>query len=52
MTFGEAFAYVYSGQYGDVSQLGFFNATLIITQLLFAGIICILLDELLQVSIF
>lgn len=49
MTFGEAFAYVYSGQYGDVSQLGFFNATLIITQLLFAGIICILLDELLQV---
>ncbi|GMH19163.1 hypothetical protein Nepgr_021004 [Nepenthes gracilis] len=45
---GEAVAYVLSGMYGSVSQLGVGNAILIILQLCFAGIIVICLDELLQ----
>ncbi|MQL73742.1 hypothetical protein Taro_006090 [Colocasia esculenta] len=45
---GEAVAYVLSGMYGSVSQLGTGNAILIILQLIFAGIIVICLDELLQ----
>ncbi|XP_065866871.1 uncharacterized protein [Euphorbia lathyris] len=45
---GEAVAYVLSGMYGSVSQLGAGNAILIIVQLCFAGIIVICLDELLQ----
>lgn len=45
---GEAVAYVLSGMYGSVGQLGVGNAVLIIIQLCFAGIIVICLDELLQ----
>lgn len=45
---GEAVAYVLSGMYGSVGQLGVGNAILIISQLFFAGIIVICLDELLQ----
>ncbi|CAI8606855.1 unnamed protein product [Vicia faba] len=45
---GEAVAYVLSGMYGSVGQLGVGNAILIILQLFFAGIIVICLDELLQ----
>ncbi|WOL09238.1 protein transport protein Sec61 subunit alpha-like [Canna indica] len=45
---GEAVAYVLSGMYGSVGQLGTGNAILIILQLFFAGIIVICLDELLQ----
>ncbi|PWA56123.1 secY protein transport family protein [Artemisia annua] len=45
---GEAVAYVLSGMYGSVGQLGVGNAILIIVQLCFAGIIVICLDELLQ----
>lgn len=45
---GEAVAYVVSGMYGSVDQLGVGNAILIILQLFFAGIIVICLDELLQ----
>ncbi|CAA3007621.1 transport Sec61 subunit alpha-like [Olea europaea subsp. europaea] len=45
---GEAVAYVLSGMYGSVGQLGVGNAVLIILQLCFAGIIVICLDELLQ----
>lgn len=45
---GQAVAYVLSGMYGNVSQLGVGNAILIIVQLCFAGIIVICLDELLQ----
>merc|ERR1712139_180987 len=41
-------AYVVSGMYGDVKDLGAGNAILIIMQLFFAGVIVILLDELLQ----
>ncbi|KAL3697659.1 hypothetical protein R1sor_011735 [Riccia sorocarpa] len=48
ITIGEAVAYVLSGMYGDVRNLGAGNAILIIVQLFFAGIIVICLDELLQ----
>lgn len=48
ITIGEAVAYVLSGMYGDVRELGAGNAILIILQLFFAGIIVIILDELLQ----
>jgi protein transport protein SEC61 subunit alpha len=48
ITLGEAVAYVLSGMYGDVSDLGAGNAILIILQLFFAGVIVIILDELLQ----
>ncbi|KAF4658421.1 Protein transport protein Sec61 subunit alpha [Perkinsus olseni] len=45
---GEAAAYVMSGMYGDVTEIGAGNALLIIIQLFFAGVIVLLLDELLQ----
>ena len=48
ITFIEAVAYVFTGMYGDVSDIGMFFCLLIVGQLVFAGIICILLDELLQ----
>merc|ERR1712232_1397754 len=48
ITLGEAVAYVISGMYGDVKDLGAGNAILIIVQLFFAGVIVILLDELMQ----
>lgn len=44
----EAFAYVWSGAYGDLGSLGAGNALLIIFQLVFAGIIVIMLDEMMQ----
>jgi len=48
ITIGEAVAYVASGMYGPVSELGYGNATLIILQLFCAGVIVLVLDELLQ----
>jgi len=48
ITIGEAVAYVISGMYGDVRELGAGNAILIIIQLFCAGVIVIILDELLQ----
>jgi len=48
ITIGEAVAYVLSGMYGDVKDLGAGNAVLIIIQLAAAGVIVIILDELLQ----
>lgn len=48
MTLGESIAYVCSGMYGDLGSLGAGNAVLLILQLLVAGIIIILLDELLE----
>merc|ERR1712159_265393 len=48
ITLGEAVAYVVSGMYGDIQELGAGNAILIIIQLFFAGVIVIILDELLQ----
>merc|ERR1712166_1293443 len=46
ITIGEAVAYVVSGMYGDIKDLGATNAILIIIQLFCAGVI--VLDELLQ----
>ena len=43
ITVGEAVAYVLSGMYGDVKDLGAGNALLVIIQLFMAGIIIILL---------
>jgi protein transport protein SEC61 subunit alpha len=48
ITVGEAVAYVVSGMYGDVRELGAFHASLIVLQLCAAGIIVICLDEMLQ----
>jgi protein transport protein SEC61 subunit alpha len=48
ITIGQGSAYVFSGLYGDVKDLGAGNALLIVIQLFFAGIIVIILDELLQ----
>jgi len=48
ITLGEAVAYVLSGMYGEMADLGAGNAILIIIQLFTAGIIVIILDELLQ----
>merc|ERR1711865_583426 len=48
ITLGEALAYVLSGMYGEIKDLGATNAILIIIQLFCAGVIVIVLDELLQ----
>jgi protein transport protein SEC61 subunit alpha len=48
ITIGQGSAYVLSGMYGEPNELGFGNSILIITQLFFAGVIVIILDELLQ----
>jgi len=47
-TFAEATAYVMSGVYGTIGQLGVINAVLIVAQLTMAGFVVLLLDELLQ----
>mmetsp|Transcript_111068 Transcript_111068/g.155926 ORF Transcript_111068/g.155926 Transcript_111068/m.155926 type:complete len:478 (+) Transcript_111068:93-1526(+) len=48
ITMGEAVAYVMSGMYGSLREIGATSAILIILQLFFAGIVVILLDELMQ----
>lgn len=48
ITTGEAIAYVVSGMYGDIGSIGIGNALLIITQLFFAGLVVLILDELLN----
>merc|ERR1719201_670674 len=48
ITIGQSVAYFVSGMYGDLGTIGLGNAVLIIFQLFFAGIIVIILDELLQ----
>jgi len=48
ITIGQGTAYVLGGMYGDVKDLGFGNSFLIVLQLFFAGIIVLILDELLQ----
>ena len=48
ITNGEAIAYVVSGMYGDLNTLGAGNAILIVLQLFAAGMVVIILDELLQ----
>eukprot|EP01134_Creolimax_fragrantissima_P002875 CFRG2875T1 len=48
ITFGQACLYVLMGMYGDPSQMGMGVCILIVVQLVFAGLIVLLLDELLQ----
>jgi protein transport protein SEC61 subunit alpha len=48
ITFGEAVAYLLSGMYGPVGELGLINSVLIIAQLFLAGFMVLMLDELLQ----
>jgi len=48
ITIGQGTAYVLSGMYGDLSDLGAGNAFLLVVQLFFAGILVIVWDELLQ----
>ncbi|EPY23124.1 protein transport protein SEC61 subunit alpha [Strigomonas culicis] len=48
ITVCEASAYVSSGMYGEPSRIGFFMCAVIVLQLLFSTIVCMLLDELLQ----
>ncbi len=48
ITLGEAIAYVMSGMYGDVKDLGMGNCLLIVVQLFCAGVIILLLDELMS----
>ena len=47
ITFGEALAYLLSGMYGPVGELGLIRRVLIICQLFFAGFMILMLDELL-----
>lgn len=48
ITFGEAIAYVMSGMYGEVEKLGVGTSMLLIAQLVIAGILVMILDELLS----
>lgn len=48
MTVGQAFVQVYTGFYGSPQSLGTTYCLLLVMQLIFSGIIIILLDELLQ----
>ena len=48
ITLGEALAYVLSGMYGDVRDLGAVTSILLIVQLTFAGVIVLTLDDLLS----
>ncbi|MHA1147032.1 MAG: preprotein translocase subunit SecY [Promethearchaeota archaeon] len=48
LTMFNTIAYIYGGAFGPREQLGIINGSYIFLQLLFAGIIIILLDELLQ----
>jgi len=48
ITLVEAIVYVMSGMYGDLDKLGMGNAIMIVLQLFIAGVIVLLLDEMLQ----
>ena len=48
MTLGQAVVYVLTGMYGDPSQMGTGICCLIVIQLFVAGLIVLLLDELLS----
>jgi protein transport protein SEC61 subunit alpha len=45
LCFGEAAGQIWYGAYGPPSQLGAINITLILLQLLFSGVVVILLDS-------
>eukprot|EP00919_Chromeraceae_sp_WS-2016_P050165 GHVR01118987.1.p1 GENE.GHVR01118987.1~~GHVR01118987.1.p1 ORF type:complete len:118 (+),score=7.34 GHVR01118987.1:296-649(+) len=48
IAFGQAFAYTWSGMYGDLSAIGAGNAILIVVQLTFAAFVTILLDDMMS----
>jgi len=48
ITLVEAIVYVMSGMYGDLDKLGTGNAVMIVLQLFIAGVIVLLLDDMLQ----
>jgi len=48
ITVVEAVAYVMSGQYGEIANLGSLRCCALIAQLFFSGVMVMLLDELLQ----
>lgn len=48
LAFGEAFAYTWSGAYGNLDDIGAGNAVLIVLQLTMSGMIVIMMDEMLQ----
>ena len=48
IAFGTAFAYVWSGMYGDVFTIGTMKALLIVSQLTIAGVIVLYIDEVMQ----
>jgi len=48
ITFGQAVVYVMSGMYGEPSDIGYGTSLLIVIQLFIAGVLVLLLDELLQ----
>lgn len=48
ISLGEAIAYVCVGSYGEIEKIGLVNCILLITQLTFAGIMVIVLDDLLS----
>jgi len=48
MTLAQAVAYVLSGMYGSLEELGGFNAALVVLQLFGSGVLVIVLDEMLQ----
>lgn len=48
ITFGEALAYLLSGMYGPVGELGLLRSVVIVAQLFLAGFMVLMLDELLQ----
>lgn len=47
IAFGEAIAYVLSGAYGNIEDIGITNSLLLIGQLVFSGALVIILDEML-----
>jgi protein transport protein SEC61 subunit alpha len=48
IAFGQAFAYTWSGMYGNISEIGAGNAILIVLQLTVATIITIMLDDMMS----
>jgi protein transport protein SEC61 subunit alpha len=48
ISFGEAIPYVFSGQYGDINNIGVINCMILIFELVFAGLMVMVLDEILS----
>lgn len=48
ITVGQAIVYVYTGMYGDPSEIGVTNCVLIVVQLFVAGVLVLLLDNMLN----